>query len=43
VGIRPCAIEQSFFRVLLRHMALSLEGKPLVIKIFGIRVEFVNT
>jgi hypothetical protein len=43
VGIRPCAIEQSFFRVLLRHMALSLEGRPLVIKIFGIRVEFVNT
>ncbi len=44
IGIRPCAIEQSFMRVLLKHMAQSLPDRmPLVVKIFGIRVEFMNT
>jgi len=44
IGIRPCAIEQSFFRVLLKHIAASLpDGKQLVVKIFGIRMEFMNT
>ena len=44
IGLRPCVIEQSFFRVLLKHIAQSLpQGTKLVIKVFGIRVEFVNT
>jgi len=44
IGIRPCAIEQSFMRVLLKHMALSLPDRMrLVVKIFGIRMEFMNT
>lgn len=44
IGIRPCAIEQSFFRVLLKNVALSLpQGMQLVVKIFGIRIEFMNT
>lgn len=44
IGVRPCAIEQSFMRVLLKHMAQSLPDRVrLVVKIFGIRVEFMNT
>ena len=44
VGLRPCAIEQSFLRVMLKHLAQSLaDTRPLVIKVFGVRVEFVNT
>jgi len=44
IGVRPCAIEQSFFRVLLKQIAVNLpEGKQLVVKIFGIRIEFMNT
>jgi hypothetical protein len=44
VGIRPCAIEQSFFRVLMKKIAANLPAdKKLVLRIFGIRVEFVET
>ena len=44
VGLRPCAIEQSFLRVMLKHLAKSLPAdRPLAIKVFGARVEFINT
>ena len=45
MGLRPCAIDKSFFRVALRMIAqnLLLKDSKLVIKIFGIRSQFVRT
>jgi len=45
MGLRPCAIDKSFFRVALRMIAqnLRLRDSRLVIKIFGIRSQFVQT
>jgi hypothetical protein len=43
VGLRPCAIEQSFVRVMLKHLARSLPNdRPLAVKVPGARAEFVH-
>ena len=43
VGLRPCAIEESFVRVMLKHLAQSLpDDRPLEIKVSGARAEFVH-